>query len=204
MKKYTPNNPAWNLEKEPVHLYAFWHEAFSIQECKKIIDIGKRLDSYSATVTNFEKDNKIKLIPSKQRDSEIAWLYPGPKTDWIFGRLTTIIMDLNEQFFKFDLFGFSEGCQFTHYKAPGAHYGKHIDQVVNMGVRKLSITLQLSDPTSYQGGELYVHGDDEGTKLSSAQGTLLLFPSYVLHEVKPVTKGERYSLVSWITGRPFK
>ena len=40
--------------------------------------------------------------------------------------------------------------------------------------------------------------------LPKEQGKLILFPSYVLHEVKPVTKGERYSLVAWITGPQFK
>jgi len=203
MKKYT-SNPSWNFVKDPVHLYAFLREAFSIQECKKIIDIGKRLDFENGTVIDFDKHNKSKNIPSKERDSKIAWLYPGLKTNWIFERLTNIIVSLNEQFFKFDLFGLSEGCQFTHYKAPGAHYGKHMDQIANMGVRKLSITLQLSDSTTYQGGEFYVYGDNDGTKLPSNQGTLILFPSYVLHEIKPVTKGERYSLVTWITGKPFK
>ena len=40
--------------------------------------------------------------------------------------------------------------------------------------------------------------------MKKEQGTLILFPSYVLHEVKPVTKGERNSLVSWVTGKQFK
>ena len=40
--------------------------------------------------------------------------------------------------------------------------------------------------------------------MDKKQGTLIMFPSYVLHEVKPVTKGERNSLVTWVTGNQFK
>ena len=40
--------------------------------------------------------------------------------------------------------------------------------------------------------------------MNKEQGTLILFPSYILHEVKPITKGERNSLVTWVTGKPFK
>ena len=40
--------------------------------------------------------------------------------------------------------------------------------------------------------------------MKKEQGTLILFPSYTLHEVKPVTKGERNSLVTWVTGKSFK
>jgi PKHD-type hydroxylase len=64
--------------------------------------------------------------------------------------------------------------------------------------------LQLSDPDTYEGGNLLMHIDDPGQKIEKKQGKLVLFPSYVLHEVTPVTKGERYSLVAWLTGKPFK
>ena len=204
MKKQSSNNRSWFFEKDPTHQYAFWHHAFTVKECQKIITIGKRLQLNKGLVVEVENNNKSKVMSHKRRDSQVAWMGPNSDTEWIFRRLTDLIIDLNERFFKFDLFGFQEGCQFTHYKAPGAHYGKHVDTLAGQGVRKLSVTVQLSDPTTYKGGELYLYAVEEGQKLSAAQGTLLLFPSYILHEVKPVTQGERYSLVSWITGRPFK
>ena len=113
-------------------------------------------------------------------------------------------MSLNSQFFKFDLFGLAEGMQFTKYTAPGGKYGTHIDRITGGLTRKLSFTLQLSDPADYVGGDLQLHLGDDPLKMNREQGYVAVFPSYVLHEVTPVTEGTRYSLVSWITGAPFK
>ena len=75
---------------------------------------------------------------------------------------------------------------------------------MNILVRKLSISIQLTNPEDYEGGELYLYNDDKGNLMDKTQGTLIIFPSYVLHEVMPVTKGERNSLVTWVTGKQFK
>jgi PKHD-type hydroxylase len=74
----------------------------------------------------------------------------------------------------------------------------------NGTVRKLSFVIQLSDPKDYKGGELQIHLSDTPEVMKKEQGTLIAFPSYILHEVTPITKGKRYSLVGWITGKPFK
>jgi PKHD-type hydroxylase len=130
--------------------------------------------------------------------------YPSDDLDWAYRRLTDIITNLNERFFKFDLFGATEGFQFTKYTAPGGKYGKHIDSSPGSLIRKLSFTLQLSNPEDYKGGELCLYLGEKAEVMKKEQGFVALFPSYVLHEVKPVTQGTRYSLVSWITGKPFK
>ncbi len=111
---------------------------------------------------------------------------------------------LNQKYFNFDLFGITEGLQFTNYTAPSGNYGKHVDRSFSIPIRKLSMSIQLSNPNEYEGGDLLLHEGEEGIPLLKEQGTLLLFPSYILHEVTPVTKGERNSLVTWITGTPFK
>ena len=113
-------------------------------------------------------------------------------------------LKINLPFFKFDLYGFNEFLQFTNYTAPGAKYGKHIDRATDFSIRKISMSIQLTDPSTYEGGELCLYDSNEGVEMDKAQGKLIIFPSYVLHEVKPVTKGERNSLVGWVTGSPFK
>jgi len=123
---------------------------------------------------------------------------------WAFRRVTDTILNLNERFFGFDIFGLNEGFQFTNYKAPSDKYGKHVDRIFNFTVRKLSVSIQLTDPKEYEGGELYLYEGDEGILMDKKQGTLIMFPSFVLHEVTPVTKGERNSLVTWVTGNQFK
>ena len=123
---------------------------------------------------------------------------------WVFQRITDIVLNLNDRYFQFDIFGLNEGLQFTNYKAPSDKYQKHVDKSFNIPVRKLSLSVQLTDPKEYKGGELYIYEDSKGTVMKKEQGTLVLFPSYTLHEVKPITKGERNSLVSWVTGKQFK
>jgi PKHD-type hydroxylase len=187
-------NSSWNFELDQTNLYAFWNNAFSKEECQTIINIAKDKGLVKGT-TKEESD---------VRDSKISWLYPIDKMDWVFRRVTDITLNLNERFFKFDLFGINEGFQFTNYEAPSGKYGKHVDRGINMPVRKLSISIQLTNPEEYEGGELYLYDADKGNLMDKTQGTLILFPSYVLHEVMPVTKGERNSLVTWVTGKQFK
>ena len=64
--------------------------------------------------------------------------------------------------------------------------------------------MQLTNPNEYSGGELWLHQGPEPMIIEKHQGQLTLFPSYTLHEVRPVTKGERYSLVCWVNGKPFR
>ena len=191
----TPN-PAWQFYVDPVNYWTYWDNAFTKEECEKIIEIGNNRTQKQATTFGIESQ--------KIRKSEIAWLYPSDDLDWAYRRLTDIIVNLNERFFKFDLFGATEGFQFTKYTAPGGKYGKHIDSGPNAIIRKLSFTLQLSEPEDYEGGDLCLYLNDEPSVMKKEQGHVAVFPSYILHEVTPVTKGTRYSLVSWITGKPFK
>jgi len=190
-------NSAWNFELDQTNFYAFWNNAFSKEECQTIINIAKDKGLVQGTTFN---DNKTKDV----RDSKISWLYSNDNMEWVFRRVTDITLNLNERFFKFDLFGLNEGFQFTNYEAPSGKYDKHVDRTINIPVRKLSISIQLTNPEEYEGGELYLYDDDKGTVMDKTQGTLIIFPSYVLHEVMPVTKGERNSLVTWVTGKQFK
>jgi len=194
VKEIKFENSSWNFELDQVNFYAFWNNAFSKEECQTIINIAKNKGLIKGK-TRGESDI---------RNSRISWLYPNDDMDWVFRRVTDIAVNLNERFFKFDLFGLNEGFQFTNYEAPSSKYGKHIDRGINTPVRKLSISIQLTDPEKYEGGELYLYEEDKGTLMDKTQGTLVIFPSYVLHEVMPVTKGERNSLVTWITGKQFK
>jgi|TARA_E500000318_G_scaffold88032_1_gene85136 PKHD-type hydroxylase len=189
-------NSSWSFKLDNVHLYSYWHGAFTKEECKKIIQIAKKNGMIKGTTMN---NNKLNV-----RESKISWLYPSDDMNWVFRRVTDMVLDLNQRFFNFDIFGLSEGFQFTNYKAPSNKYGKHVDRASDFIVRKLSISIQLTDPKEYEGGELYLYEDDKGILMDKKQGTLIMFPSYMLHEVKPVTKGERNSLVTWVTGNQFK
>ena len=193
MKDELPSFWAFNINH--VYRWAYWDQAFTKKECEQIIKVGNSLEKKGAT-TNDGNTNKV-------RKSEISWIFPSNDTEWIYRRVTDIITELNSKYFKFDIFGIDDGFQFTKYQAPDGKYGKHIDTEVKGSVRKLSFTLQLSSPEDYEGGELCLYSTDNPEVMKKEQGSIALFPSYVLHEVKPVTNGTRYSLVSWVTGRPF-
>jgi len=191
-------NASWAFETDKLNIWSYWEKAFTPEECQQIIDYANKFEKINAGISNQNELN------SKIRQSKIVWISPDKEINWVYRRLTDIIMKLNADYFNFDLFGFIEGFQFTEYNAPSGHYGKHIDIMFNGSVRKLSFVLQLSNPKDYKGGELKMHLNDTPDIMKKEQGTLIAFPSYTLHNVDAVTKGTRYSLVGWITGKPFK
>lgn len=195
-KEVKNQSSVWSFETDALETWAYWSPVFTPEECKKIIDIGNKKGLMESKTTTGEN--------LKIRKSSVAWLLPEDDLEWAFRRLTDVIKSLNKDYFKFDLYGFIEGLQFTHYKAPGDRYKKHVDKCKDRIIRKLSLSVQLSDPSSYKGGELVLYDSEKGITCPKEQGKLIAFPSFTLHEVKPVTQGERYSLVAWITGPHFK
>jgi len=198
-------NPSWLFQRDNVETFACLPNIFTPAQCKTIIDIGRNMKNrdfgkvggYDVR-TDPEKE-KLKKI----RDSYISWIPPGENTEWIYNLVTSAIMHLNKQFFNFELTGLTETLQFTEYNEPGGHYRQHIDKTYGGTVRKLSVTIQLTDPEDYEGGEFELT-DGDWKVMPKDQGMMFAFPSYVLHRVKPVTKGTRNSLVAWISGPEFK
>lgn len=193
-------SPSWLFQPDTVERYAFYKNLFSPKECDDIVAYVKTTHKLTqATIAS-----KDAPIQTDYRDSHVVFLQPCESLDWVYKRLTNAVLELNRDFFKFDLYGFTEGLQFTEYNAPGGKYDPHIDKLYNMTVRKLSIVLQLTDPSEYEGGDFEIVEGKGSEKLYRDQGTLLAFPSYTLHAVTPITKGTRHSLVGWISGPPFK
>ena len=187
---------SWQFQSDKTENWVYTNNLFTPEECAQIIAIGNaKLEEATISGEN--------VIKKSIRESQIAWLY-AKDIEFAFRRVTDGVLNLNSQFFNFDLFGMAEGFQFTKYDAPTGHYGLHIDKCLNGTVRKLSLTIQLSSPEDYEGGELALQIGKEADLMPKELGKMLVFPSYVLHEVRPVTKGTRYSLVAWITGKPFK
>lgn len=173
-------------------------QVFTPEECAKIIEIGKSKETFRAKVGDDTTKDNVRV-------SNISWIKPEDDTLWIFEKLENTVQMVNDQLFKFELTGFAEGFQFTEYNV-GGNYTAHIDRM-NIGecVRKLSMTIQLSDPADYDGGELEILSNLQIPEVASKeQGSAFFFNSMLLHRVQPVTRGTRYSLVSWITGPRFK
>ena len=205
----------WYLNTNRIETWGYAHEAFTPEECDKIIQIGttsKNCTSLSRALTggltsDSLKDPDVKDNLTKIRRSYTSWVHANASENrWIFEKLTNIIKGVNDNLFKFDLQEI-QSLQFTCYDgAEKGAYNKHIDQMLDSTgfPRKLSVSIQLSDEKDYKGGDLLIHESATPTKTFRSRGTAIFFPSYVLHEVTPVTKGIRYSLVIWVTGPRFK
>ena len=174
------------------------HNLLSSRECEKIIELSKSFTPTDAVVQ--------KGLVDKYRQSEVRWLFPNEQTDWIFKRLDELTIKTNK-YFKFDLLGFFTGIQIATYHE-GGHYNWHMDTgLKQLSNRKLSISIQLSDPNDYSNGDLEFMAMRQTPKQISnmrQQGTAIVFPSFLNHRVNPVDKGVRRSLVCWVTGPPFK
>jgi len=87
---------------------------------------------------------------------------------------------------------------FSRY-AIGKSYGLHMDNALMARMRiDLSITLFLSDPMSYDGGELLIHFPTGERSIKLPAGSVVVYPTTALHQVTPVTKGERLVVVTWV------
>jgi len=143
-------------------------------------------------------------VDPKKRITTISWI-PFKDMPEMYRDIEKTMLQANNNHFGFDGMRLTEIAQFTHYLT-GGFYNWHMDNDVlgkfQPPVRKISMTLLLSDPSTFEGGELeFMH---EGRTAKLKQGQAIFFASWLQHRVKPVTKGERKSLVMWFGGPSFK
>ena len=205
------------------YYYWYFQSVIPPKICDDIIEYGKSQQEQIALTGDYKPDSvskdDIKDV-SKKRKSNIVWM----DDPWIYKEIHPFVHAANQNAgwnFQWD---FSESCQFTKYKL-NQYYDWHCDGwdkpyekegPDNGKIRKLSMTCQLTDGSEYKGGELEFdfrnydpHMRDESQHLRRAKeilpkGSIIVFPSFVWHRVKPVTAGTRYSLVVWHLGKPFK
>jgi PKHD-type hydroxylase len=201
--------------------YWYYRKAVPDRICDAIVKYGLQLKEQMAVTGGFGNNklnrDQIKDL-KKKRDSNIVWI----NENWVYKEIHPFIRQANINAgwnFQWD---WSESCQFTKYNK-GQYYDWHCDSwerpynqpnTMSHGrMRKLSVTLSLSDEKDYKGGELEFdfRNLDPDKKRNTVickeirpKGSLVVFPSFVWHRVKPVKKGSRYSLVIWNLGWPFK
>lgn len=172
-------------------------DAFSAAECAAIVGLGESRVKGAGTV-----DDRSDLASRDYRVSDIAWIEPAPDSHWLYHRLGLMFRRINESY-GFDLVGFVEPLQFTCY-GTGQYFGWHVDiGGDSTSLRKLSLTIQLSPADSYEGGSLEFHGAGDMPPAREL-GAATSFPSYLAHQVSPVTQGLRRSLVAWAYGPAFR
>lgn len=164
---------------------------------------------------------------SDVRNARNTWI---PTTHWTAGFLWHYIMRANRENFLYDLTNIDgESMQYTVY-GEGEYYTWHSDadmdsaykpQAINNiaqgynqqallddfvmknveTMRKLSFSIQLSDPDEYEGGQFQLLDERNKSYIAPREkGTIILFDSRTKHRVRPVTKGVRKSIVGWVVG----
>lgn len=182
----------------------YWDNAFTDEDIDNIV---KYCENFELTHgVTFSETDKEKLKDTRR--SKISFHQRNNDNAWIFDRLNFVIQSANEMFYGFELNGY-EAFQYTMYdESENGMYDWHMD--MGLGTRefegeprKLSLTLCLND--DFEGGEFQINTGKENEPITPEvfKGRCLLFPSFVIHRVKPVTKGTRKSLVVWVEGPKF-
>ena len=191
--------------------YYYFTKAISKENCTKILSIArkKKLNDGGILVNNKQ------VVEKSKRDCKVIWI----NEPWIYDLLIPFIDNANiKANWNFD-YDWHQDMQYTKYEK-GHYFGWHSDQGPNTFVsdnknfhgktRKLSLTLQLTNPSEYEGGDFqfkwYNKKNEEIITVTEAKdlGSLIIFPSFIWHQVTPITKGTRESLVNWSIGKPFK
>lgn len=179
--------------------YVVFENLFSDTEVERIRNLWEEKKSYQAKVG--PGDNAITNL--NHRKSHVMPIANG-ENDWIYTRLGMTCIMVNLQKYKYDILGFQNHLQLAEYGI-GNFFGWHMDAGnKNNSNRKLSITVQLSDINEYEGGDLQFYRGNEIVNAPKNKGTAIIFPSFVLHRVQPVTSGSRMSVVGWIAGPCFR
>ena len=135
------------------------------------------------------------------RRSQVVFLGMEAKYQWLYQRVWAAAGECNRLFFGVDISGIEANIQLARYDSSDrGFYDWHTDFAGMRPLRKISISIQLSRPEDYAGGDLELLVSGQPQKLEKARGTFIAFPSFVVHRVTPVTRGTRWSLVAWIVG----
>ncbi len=184
--------------RENSPLNVVWREGtLAAESCRQIIDYCDRLAPRPADMTGPQL--------ALARQSTVTWLPLRDESAAVYDFVSQEVQKINEQHFGFDLVGFGEPLQYARYRSGNDHYDWHIDSGPGASsLRKLSVIIQLTGETEYEGGDVQFQAAGAPVNLPRARGTLAIFSPFLLHRVTPVTRGERQSLVAWITGPPFR
>ena len=192
-----PTEPTWRS-----YIVETTGPIFTPKQCQMVIDKGMSLKKEAAGVGMGNP--KGSGVDPEKRVTTISWI-PFKDMPEMYRDIEKTMLQANNNHFGFEGMQLTEPGQFTHYPT-GGFYEWHMDNDV-MGkhqppVRKISMTLLLSPEHEFEGGELEFMSKGKRAKLK--QGQAIFFASWLQHRVKPVTRGERKSLVMWFGGPSFK
>ena len=199
-KRILDRNYSYHLDSATSASWAYIDNLFSDAECEQIIQQGLLLPRIASYVGDTRD-----IVNSIRRNHVVFFNSTQPELAWVFDKMANAVRGLNKQFWRYDL-DFIETLQFTIYDQPGDFYTAHMDMSHGkQEQRKLSVVVQLADPSSYEGSNLELHSCGlEFYPTRRNRGSMIAFPSYMVHRVTELIGGTRYSLVGWVIGPPYK
>lgn len=195
-------NDPWE-RSQITYPFVTWDNAFSNEELDAIISYCDNMGTEIGATFGSRTKEEIE----KDRVSNVKFHARSLETAWIFDKLNFVIQAANEQYYNFHLNGYYQ-FQYTTYD-PNGRYDWHTDMSFGQKYgsdaepRKLSMSLLLND--DFEGGEFQINNGkaEEADTVPMHKGRIVLFPSFMIHRVTPVTKGIRKSLVVWVVGPKF-
>ena len=192
-----------------IQYYNFWYwdKIIPHEICQKIIQLGEGEWSQAETFGSVEDNSPL----SNVRKSDIVWI----NEQWVYDLIWGYMLTANKiAGWKYNIKA-AENCQVTQYTKGGFYVwhndgtGSHHERLNRVGnrflhgnTRKLSMSIVLN--STYEGGDFEMMGLDDTSKVPRLEkGSVIVFPSFMVHRITPVTKGTRYSLVAWFVGPPF-
>tara|TARA_B100000131_G_C18120089_1_gene612592 strand:- start:1175 stop:1777 length:603 start_codon:yes stop_codon:yes gene_type:complete len=176
-----------------------YEEVLDQEHIQKLLDVCDNAEFESAVTGKQGGISEDETM----RKSQLHWIRPNSTTTWIYDNIGHYIQECNTYRYRMDIAGFGEPLQLTKYPETGGHYDWHMD--IGEGrpsLRKLSFSLILQN--AEEGGEMQFNTAPKIQQLAANPGTLIIFPSYIMHRVAPVTQGERISLVGWVGGDHYR
>ena len=166
------------------------------EEVDLFLDYLVETDPEPAKIHDQGENTEKKAV----RDAEIRFI--DQNQERLYRILNKIAVSANK-YFKYDINGI-EKAQIITYKAPSSGYQYHMDigPEGTAANRKISMSLLLND--DFEGGEICFRYNENEMCKRPETGEAVIFSSFLSHKVKPITKGERFVVVAWFTGPPFR
>jgi PKHD-type hydroxylase len=197
------------LKRRIIYNYILWNNAFTQEELSNIQILCEKEDFNKAKTVGKGEDCE------DHRRSKVKFFDRNEDNFWIFDRFNNVIDSINNQFYDFDLYGYNS-FQYTIYDSSNngmydwhmdTIFGKMPDEMLSHSTRKLSVVMLLSQPyEEFTGGEFQLNLGMEKDALTPTlnKGDIIVFPSFMIHRVKPVLLGVRKSIVIWVEGPKFR
>jgi PKHD-type hydroxylase len=183
--------------------FVVWEGAFDTEMLKALAKYADGLPHKDGTVDvgseRYDKDTRV---------TKVAWIERTPETEKFYDRLEEIILSLNSQFFQYGLTAMVPLQHVVYEGSEQGHLEWHIDyaresEKKGSEFRKLSLSIQLSEPSEYEGGELQAQVRGNIDVAPKTFGTVIAFSSFTLHRVTAVTSGVRKAVIAWVLGPDF-